>query len=137
MGSLQQVEQETVTAQCLANAIANTSRTRTDATGNRLPCKDGERLYPKSWSGSTSLSGFAHEIAAWLGYVDPKHEAGKLIQQITKGTVWATEAWTDGRHAGDDRHVELDLELANVTEGATRSTVLKVTQTEPSHGFVG
>ena len=111
MGSLQRVEQETVTAQCLANAIANMSRTRTDATGNGLRFKDGERLYPKSWSGSTSLSGFAHEIGAWLGYVDPKHEAGKLIQQITKGTLWATEAWTDGRHAEDDGQVELDLEL--------------------------
>ena len=27
-----------------------------------------------------------HEVAAWLGYVDPKHEAGKLIQRITKGS---------------------------------------------------
>ena len=28
------------------------------------------------------------------------------------------------------------MAVANVTEGATRATVLKVTQTEPSHGFV-
>ena len=42
------------------------------------------------------------EIAAWLGYVDPKHEAGKLIQRMTKETLRATEAWTDGRHAEDD-----------------------------------
>ena len=59
-----------------------------------------------------------------MGYVDPKHEAGKLIQRITKGTVRATETWTDGRHAEDDKHVELDYELAvalvNVTEGAAR-----------------
>ena len=51
----------------------------------------------------------------------------------------ATEAWTDGRHAEDDKYVELDYELAValaiVTEGAARSTVLKVTQVEPSHGF--
>ena len=67
------------------------------------------------------------------GYVDPKHEAGKLLQQITR-------AWTDGRHAADDKYVEPDCELAValacVTEGAARSTVLTVTQVEPSHGFV-
>ena len=109
--------------------------------GNRLRLKSGERLYTKSWSG-TSLVGFAREIAAWLGYVAPKHEAGKLIQQITTGTLRATEAWTDGRHAVDDKYVELYCELAlalalaNVTEGAARATVLKVTQVEPSRGFV-
>ena len=77
------------------------------------------------------------EIAAWLGYVFPKHEAGNLIQQITKGTLSATEAWTDGRHAEDDKHVELECELAvaraNVTESAARSAVLKVTQVETTH----
>ena len=31
---------------------------------------------------------------------------------------------------------ELAVALANVTEGAARSTVLKVTQVEPSRGFV-
>ena len=40
----------------------------------------------------------------------------------------------------DDKHLELDFELAvalaNVTEGAARSTVLKVTHAEPSRGFV-
>ena len=55
-------------------------------------------------------------------------------------TLRATEAWTDGRHAEDDKNVELDYELAvalaTVTEGAARSTVRKVTQVEPSHGFV-
>ena len=63
-----------------------------------------------------------------------------MIQRITKGTLRATEAWTDGRHAEDDNYVDLGCELAvalaNVTEGAARATVLKVTQTEPSHGFV-
>ena len=92
------------------------------------PLRDGERLYPKNWSGSIPLGGFAHEVAAWLGYVDPKHEAEKLIQRITKGTLRATEAWTDGRHAEEDKYVELDYELAvalaNVTEGAARATVL-------------
>ena len=69
-----------------------------------------------------------------------RSEAGKLIQRITKGTLRATEAWTDGRYAEDDKYIELDYELAvalgNVTEGAARATVLKVTQTETSHGFV-
>ena len=73
-----------------------------------------------------------------LGIVDPAREAGKLIQRITKGTLRATEAWTDGRHAEDDKHVELDCELAvalaSVTEGAARATVLRITQTEPSYG---
>ena len=36
------------------------------------------------------------------GYVDPKHDAGILIQRITEGTLRATEASTDGRYAEDD-----------------------------------
>ena len=83
--TLQRVEQETVSSQSLANAVENMSKTRIDATGNRLRLKDGERLYLKSRSGSASLKGFAREVAAWLGYVDPKHEAGKMTQRITKG----------------------------------------------------
>ena len=63
-----------------------------------------------------------------------------MIQRTTKGTLRATEAWTDGRHAEDHKHVELDFEQAvaldKVTEGPARATVLKVTQTEPSCGFV-
>ena len=58
------------------------------------------------------------------GYVDPKHEAGELIQRMTKGVLKATEARTDGRLAEDDKYVELDCELAvalaNETEGAAR-----------------
>ena len=102
--------------------------------------KDRERLYPKSWPGSTPSGGFASEVAAWLGFFDPTYEAGKLIQRITKATLRATEAWTDGRLAEDDKYVELDFELAvslaNLTESAARATVLKITQTEPSHGLV-
>ena len=69
-----------------------------------------ERALPKTCSSRTSLAGFAR--AAWLVSVDPKHEAGKLIQRITKGTLRATEAWTDGRHAVHDKYVELDHDLA-------------------------
>ena len=112
MRTLQQVEQETTSSQNLANAFENLSRTRSDATGSRLRLKDGERLYPKNWSGNTPLGGLAREVAAWLGYVHPKHKAGKLIQRITKGTLRATEAWTDGRYAEDDKYVELNYELA-------------------------
>ena len=79
MGSLQRVEPATVSSQNLANAVENMNKTRIDATGNRLRLKGGERLYPENWSGSTSLGGFAH--------VDSKHEAGKLIQRITKGSA--------------------------------------------------
>ena len=39
----------------------------------------------------TPLGGCAREVAAWLGYVDPKHEAGRLMQQITNGALRATE----------------------------------------------
>ena len=125
-----------MSSQNLANAIENMSKTRIDATGSRLRLKDGERLHPRS---STPIGGFALEVAARLWYV-PKHEAGKLIQRITKGALRATEAWSDCRHAEDDKYVELDYEvavaLANLTEGAPRATVLRVTQVEPSHGVV-
>ena len=63
-------------SQNMANAIENLSKTRSDVTGSRPRLKDGEGLYPKSWSGSTPFVGLAREVAAWLGYVDPKHEAG-------------------------------------------------------------
>ena len=53
--------------------------------------------------------------------------------ELNRKQCRATEAWTDGRYAEDHKHVELDNELAvtsaNVTEGAARATVLKVTQT--------
>ena len=95
MGTLQRIEQEAVSSQSLADAIGNIGRTRTDVTAGRLRLKDGERLYPKSWSGSTPLGGFAREVAPWLGYMDPTHEAGKLIQRITKGTESQTSvSWT-------------------------------------------
>ena len=72
--------------------------------------------------------------------IDPKHEAGKFIQQITTGSLRATEAWTGGLHAADDKSAELACKsavaLANASEGAARSTVLKVTEVNPSHGFV-
>ena len=90
-GSLKRVEQRAVSAQNMANDIEN--RTRIDVTGNRLRLTDGERLYPKSWLGSTYFAGFPR--------VDPKHEAGKWIQQVTKGTLRATAAWTDGRRDVD------------------------------------
>ena len=129
MGTLERVEQETVSSQNMANAIENLSKTRGDLTGSRLRLRDGERLYPERWSGNKPLGGLAREVAAWLRYVDPKHEAGKLIQRITKGTLRATEAWTDGRCAEDDKYVELDCELAvalaKVTEGAARATVFE------------
>ena len=87
MGTLQRVEQEAVSSQSLANAIESIGRTRTEATAVRLRLKDGERLYPKSWSGGTPIGGFAREVAAWLGYIDPTHEAGKLIQRRRGLTV--------------------------------------------------
>ena len=112
MGSPSNESNKKPSSQSLAKAIESIGRTRTEATAVRLRLKDGERLYPKSRSGTTPLGGFAREVAAWLGYIDPTHEAGKLIQRITKGTLRATEAWTDGRHAEDGKHVELDYELA-------------------------
>ena len=132
--TLQQVEQETTSSQNLANAIENLSRTRSEATGSRLRLKDVERL------GNTPLGGLRERLLQGWDMSTGSTRRGKLIQRITKGTLRATEAWTDGRYAEDDKYVEPDYELAvalaNATEGAARSTVLKVTQTEPSHGFV-
>ena len=108
MGTLQRIEQEAVSSQSLANAIESISRTRTDVIAGQLRLKDGERLCPKSRSGSTPVGGFAREVVAWLWYIDPDHVAGKLIQRITKGTLSATEAWTDGRHAENDKRVKLN-----------------------------
>ena len=125
MVTLQRVEQEAVSCQNMANAIESLSKARSNVTRSQA---------------TRHLEGLRARSRAWLGYVVPKHKAGKLIQRITKGTLRATEAWTNRRHTGDDQFVELDYELAvalaNVTEGAARATVLKVTQTEPSHGFV-
>ena len=84
MGTLQRIEQDAVSSQSLANVIENIGRTRTDVTAGRLRLKDGERLYLKSWSGSTPIGGFVREVAAWVGCIDPEHEAGKLVQRITK-----------------------------------------------------
>ena len=103
IATLERVQQETVSSQSLAKAIENIDKTRIDATRNRLRLKDGERVCWKSWSSSIPLGGFAREVAAWLECVDPKHEAGKFIQRITKRTLRATEAWTDDRHAEDDK----------------------------------
>ena len=54
-------------------------------------------------------------------------------------TLRATEAWTNGRHAEDDKCVELDYEpavaLANSMGGTARAIVLNVTHMEPSHGI--
>ena len=78
-----------------------------------------------------SLHGWAMSIRSMNKELDPAdHER----------THRATEAWTDDRHATDDKYVELYFELAvalaNATAGAARSTVLKVTQVEPRRGFV-
>ena len=66
MGAFQRVEQETVSSQCLANAIENMSRTRIDATGNRLQLKTNNKSIQKAsqaahhWQGSRvkSLNGW-------------------------------------------------------------------------------
>ena len=59
MGTLQRIEQEAVSSQNMADAVENLSKTRSDVTGSRLRVKDGERLYPKRWSGNTPLGGLA------------------------------------------------------------------------------
>ena len=132
MGILQRIEQKAVSSQSLANAIENIGSTRTDATASRLRLKDGERLYPKSLSGGTPIGGFARGVAAWLGNVDPKHEAGKLIQRNTKGTLRATEAWTERSPCSKTTissswTMSLAVVLANATEKALqRATILRI-----------
>ena len=88
MVTLQRVGQEAVSSQNLDNAIENMGKTRIDATGSRLRLKDGRGFYPKSWSGTTPLGGFAREVATWLGFVGPIYEGEKWIQQITKETLF-------------------------------------------------
>ena len=92
MGSQQRAEQETVTSQNLANALGNMNRTRIDATVNRLRLKDGERLYPKSWSGSTSQAGFEREISALLGHVDrsKRRRPTAVTLKTTSMSNWTT-----------------------------------------------
>ena len=121
MVTLQRIEQEAVSSQNMANAIENLSRTRSDVTGSRLRLKDGEGLYPKSWSSNMPLGGLAREVAARLEYVYSMHEAGKLIRRITKGTLRATEAWTGGRYAADGKYIELDYELVVALANGRRS----------------
>ena len=112
MGTLQRVEQETVSSQSLANATENMSKTRIDATGNRLRLKDGEDSTRSADRAVHHSEGFqVRSLHVWV-FVDPKHEAGEVIQRTTKGTLRETEAWTDGRHAEDDKYIELDYELA-------------------------
>ena len=55
METLRRIEQEAVSSQNMANAVENLRRTRSEVTGSRLRLKDGELLYPKSWSGNTPL----------------------------------------------------------------------------------
>ena len=62
---------------------------RCDRNSTSIEGRRGKGLCPKS---STPLGGFAGEVYAWLEYVDPKREAGKFIQRITKETLRATEA---------------------------------------------
>ena len=132
--TLQRIEQEALSSQSLANAIESIGRTRTEATASRLRLKDGERLYPKSWSSTTPLGGFAREVAAWLGYIDPTHEAGKLIQRITKGRsdcVRLTAATLKTTN-----YVELDYELAVAQARRSKSHGPEGHSDGPSHGFV-
>ena len=106
MATLQRVEQEVVSSQSLVNAIENVSQTRSDATGGDCDGGMENDSIRRIGRAAHHLEGSHAGVAAWLGYVDPKHEAGKLIQRITKGTFRATEAWTDGRHAEDDKFVD-------------------------------
>ena len=117
MGTLQRVEQEAVSSQRLANAIESIGRTRTEATAVRLRPKDGERLYPKSWSGSTPLGGSRLESCS----------SGSRRERSERRRRGLTVAMLKTTSMSS---------LANATEGAARAAVLRITQTEPSHGFV-
>ena len=54
-----------------------------------------------------------------------------------QGPVRVAVVWTDNRRSKDEKFVEIEYEvavaLANLTDGAARSTVLKVTRKEPSN----
>ena len=66
--------------------------------------------------------------------------AGDVLMRSTRRKADTADHEMDAQSDRDlDKYVELDCELAvalaNVTEGA-RATALRVTQVEPSHGFV-
>ena len=78
METLQRVEQETVSSQNLANAIENISEARLDATESPTTIEGRRATLPEKLVGQHATRRvLAREVAAWLGYVDPKHEAGK------------------------------------------------------------
>ena len=140
MGSLKRVEQRPVSSQSMANDIEN--RTRIDVTGKSAAIEGRRATLSEELVGQhVRCKGRARDRFHGWDMLIPKHEAGKWIQQDTKGTLRATAAWTDGRRAVDDQYVELDHELAvalaSVREGAAASTVMNVTQVQPTHGYRG
>ena len=71
-----------------------------------------------------------------MGYVDPKLEAGILIQRITKETLGATEAWTDGRYSTRNTLNWTTGCGTGQCDGMCSKVHSRDTQVEPSHGFV-
>ena len=126
MGTLQRVEQEAVSSQNMANAIESRSKARSDV--DRKP--NGERLYPKSWSGN----------ATWRACWDTSIRDMRLRNRSSGSRRGRSERPRRGLTAATLKTTNMlnwtTVALGNVTEGAARTTVLKVTQTEPSRGFM-
>ena len=95
MGTLQRIEQEAASLQCLVNAVENIGRTRTDVTAGRIRFEGLRTTLPKELVRQHVNGCYAREVAAWLGCIDLNMRLAKLIQRITKGTLRTTEAWTD------------------------------------------
>ena len=86
MVTLQRVEEETVSSQNLAYAIENLSKTRSDVTGSRLRLKDGEQLYPKSWSGNAPLGESEEQVSPVLVIRERRHKMTWAVLVPRKGT---------------------------------------------------
>ena len=68
------------------------------------------------------MQGFAHEIAAWLGYTDPQHEAGEV-----------TEVWTDNGHGEEAKVMVFKVFRLELNHGLAAWQPL-VDGYSPSHG---
>ena len=140
MGTLQRVEQEAVSSQSLANANENIGRTRTDATGSgRLRLKDLRTTLPKELVRQhTNWRLCTVEDAAWLGFIDLAHRGWKANSADHRGRSEGRELTVDMLKSDNACRAGLRAccGLGQRDRRRSKSYVLRITQTEPSLGFV-
>ncbi len=135
----------------MENIVTNSTDRRTVAQAiesgrkklhNDLRLKDGDKLYPKAWSGEANeipFIEFSRRVAQWLGYVDPDHRAGELVRKVTSGECKVNKEWLQECDLNldnfDNINYELGAMLATVTEGTANATVTRMIQADPGNGF--